>query len=87
MLIELNPEQKRVLDRAAQSGMNPAEVLDQAFAVVEEQLKSRDRMLADRETVAAHIAEGFEQAQRGELIDGDQVVRILQERRAKRQVA
>ena len=34
MILELKPAQQRVLDRAAQSGMSPEEVLDQAFAVI-----------------------------------------------------
>ena len=41
-------------------------------------------MLTEREAIAAHIAEGFAQAERGELIDPEEAIRILQERRAKR---
>jgi hypothetical protein len=41
-------------------------------------------MLGQREEVAAHIAAGFGQAERGELIDGDAVVEILRKRRAER---
>jgi hypothetical protein len=41
-------------------------------------------MLTEREAIAAHIAEGFAQAERGELIDAEEAVRILRERRAKR---
>ena len=41
-------------------------------------------MLGQREEVAAHIAAGFEQAERGELIDGDAVIKILRQRRAER---
>ena len=41
-------------------------------------------MLKEREAIAAHIAEGFAQAERGELIDPEEAIRILQERRAKR---
>jgi predicted transcriptional regulator len=41
-------------------------------------------MLTEREAIAAHIAEGFAQAERGELIDAEGAVRILRERRAKR---
>ena len=37
MILELKPEQQKVLDRAAQSGMSPEDVLDQAFAVIHEQ--------------------------------------------------
>jgi predicted transcriptional regulator len=41
-------------------------------------------MLEQREAVAAYIAEGFAQAQRGELIDGDTVLEVLRQRRAPR---
>jgi predicted transcriptional regulator len=87
MMIELKPEQQEVLDHAAKSGMSPDEVLDQAFAVIHEQHKNGDWMLAEREAVAAHVAEGFAQAERGELVDAEEAVRILRERRAKRQLA
>jgi predicted transcriptional regulator len=42
---------------------------------------------ADHETIAAQIEEGFAQAERGELVDADQAIQILQERRAKRRIA
>ena len=87
MIIEIKPEQQKVLDRAAQSGMSPEEVLDQAFAIIHEQYWNGDWMLADREAIAAHIAEGFAQAERGELIDPDRAIQILQEHRAKRRIA
>ena len=87
MMIELKPEQQNVLDRAARSGMSPDEVLDQAFAVIQEQQKNGEWMLAEREAVAAHVAEGFAQAERGELVDAEEAARILRERRAKRKIA
>jgi predicted transcriptional regulator len=84
MMLELKPEQQKVLERAARSGMSPDELLDQAFAVIDEQHSNGEWMLAERETVAAHIAEGFAQAKRGELLDADEAARVLRERRAKR---
>ena len=86
MTIELKPEQQRVIDLAVQSGayQNPSEVLDQAFEIIREQLDLEDWMLGQREGVAAHIAVGFAQAERGELIDGDAVLEILRQRRAER---
>jgi predicted transcriptional regulator len=84
MMIELKPEQQKVLDRAARSGMSPDELLDQAFAVINEQHSNGDWMLKEREAVAGHLAEGFAQAERGELVDSDEAARILRERRAKR---
>jgi hypothetical protein len=69
MIFELKPAQQKVLDRAARSGMSPEDMLDQAFAVIQEQYRNEDLLLADREAIAAQIAEGFAQAERGELRD------------------
>ena len=79
MILELKPDQERVLDQAARSGMSPEEVLDQAFAVIQEQYRNEDWMLADKEAIAAQIEEGFAQAERGELVVAEQAVRILQD--------
>jgi antitoxin ParD1/3/4 len=86
MTIDLKPEQQRVLDLAVQSGAysNPGEVLDQAFAIIREQLELEDWMVVQREAVVAHIEKGFAQAERGELIDGDVAVETLRQRRAER---
>lgn len=84
-MLELKPEQQQLLDQAARSGMSADEVLDQAFAVVKEQYRSASWMQS--EAVAAQIAEGFQQAERGELIDGGEAARMLAERRAQRQIA
>jgi Arc/MetJ-type ribon-helix-helix transcriptional regulator len=86
MTIDLKPEQQRVIDLAVKSGayQNPSEVLDQAFEIIREQLDLEDWMLGQREEVAAHIAGGFAEAERGDLIDGDAVVEILRQRRAER---
>jgi len=45
------------------------------------------RPLAGKDTIAAQIDENFEQTQRGELMDADDAVRILQDRHAKRRIA
>ena len=87
MMVHLKPEQQAVLERAAQSGMSPEELIDQAFALIDEQQKHGGWMLAERESVAAHISEGFAQAERGELLDGDEARRILAERRTNRSPA
>lgn len=86
MTIDLKPEQQRVIDLAVQSGayQDPGEVLDQAFEIIREQLDLEDWMLAQREEIAVHIAAGFAQAERGELIDGDTAVEILRRRRTER---
>jgi len=87
MIIELKPAHQKVLDQAARSGMSPEEVLDQAFAVIGEQHRSADWMLADKGAIAARIEEGFAQAERGELVDAEQVSSILEDRRANRRIA
>ncbi len=87
MLVELKPEQQRILERAARSGMSPDEVLDQAFAVIEDQFENEEWLLASQKQISEQIDQGFEQSERGELYDPEEAIRILKERRAKRQVA
>jgi predicted transcriptional regulator len=87
MNLELKPAQQMVLDQAVRSGMSPEEVIDQAFAVIQEQYRNDDWMLADKEAIAAHIEEGFAQAERGELVDAEQAAHILHDRRSKRHIA
>jgi predicted transcriptional regulator len=87
MILELKPEQQKVLDRAARSGMSPEEVLDQAFAVIHEQYRNEEWMQAEREVIAAHIAQGFAQAERGELTDGEEALRALRDRRSAKRIA
>ena len=86
MTISLKPEQQRVVDLAIQSGayQNPGEVIDQALAIIREQLELEDWMLERREVVAAQIESGFAQAERGELMDGDAAVELFRRRRAER---
>ena len=86
MVIDLKPEQQRIIDQAVQSGnfRDPAEVVDQAFAIIREQVDLGDWMLEQREAVATHIERGFAQAERGELTDRDALVEVLQQRRARR---
>ena len=84
MVIDLKPEQQRVIDLAVGSGayQNPGEVIDQAIEIIREQLDLKDWMLERREAIAASIETGFAQAERGELIDGDTALQMLRQRRA-----
>jgi len=86
MTIDLKPEQQRLIDLAVASGAyrDPSEVLEQAFEIIREQLQLEDWMVEVRERVASHIRVGFEQAERGELIDGDVAIETLRQRRAER---
>jgi predicted transcriptional regulator len=87
MILELNSDRQKLLERAAQSGMSPEEALDQAFAVIREQHIYDDWILAERDAITAQIAEGFEQAERGDLIEAEQAARLLKDRREKRRIA
>ena len=86
MAIDLKPEQQRVIDLAVGSGayQNPGEVLDQALEIIREQLELEDWMFEQRVSVNAHIEQGFAEADRGELIDGDAAIAMLRQRRADR---
>ncbi len=86
MTIDLKPEQQRVIDLAVQSGayQNAGEVLDQAFEIIREQLDLEDWMLEQRKEVAAQVATGYAQAERGESIDEDAALAMLRKRRAER---
>jgi len=86
MTIELKPEHQRTIELAIQSGayQDPGEVLDQAFDILGEQLRLEDWMTGQREALASQIATGFAQAERGELMDGDEALAMLRQRRAER---
>lgn len=86
MVIDLKPEQQRVIDFAVGSGAyrDPGEVLDHALEIIREQLDLEDWMIERRDAVAAHIETGFAQAERGELIDAEAALGMLRQRRAAR---
>ena|SRR5205807_2144324 len=86
MTFDLKPEQQRVIDLAVGSGayQNPGEILDQAFEIIREQLDLEDWMLEQKESIAAHIEQGFAQAECGELMDGDAAIEMLRRRRVER---
>jgi Arc/MetJ-type ribon-helix-helix transcriptional regulator len=85
MTIDLKPEQ--VLDLAVQSGAyrDRDEVLAQAFEIIREQIQLQEWMLERRHELAGHIAAGFAQAERGELMDGEAALELLRKRRSERQ--
>jgi Arc/MetJ-type ribon-helix-helix transcriptional regulator len=86
MTIELKPEQQQIMDLAIQSGAfhDPGEVLDQAFELIREQIDSSDWLIEERDAIAAQIATGFAQAERGELIESDVAIELLRQRRLGR---
>jgi hemoglobin-like flavoprotein len=87
VIIELKPEHQQILNRAIQSGLSQEEALDQAFTLLAGQFQNEEWLVANAEEIRAQIERGFTQSERGELVDGDEAVRILRERRAKRNVA
>jgi Arc/MetJ-type ribon-helix-helix transcriptional regulator len=86
MTIELKPEHQRTIELAVQSGAyrDFNEVLDQAFDILREQLRFEDWMGKEREGLASQIATGFAQADRGELMDSEEALTLLRQRRAER---
>jgi putative addiction module CopG family antidote len=87
MTIELKPEQQRMIDLAIKSGAyhDSDEVIATALSMLAEDGEDAAERLAERrEAVATRIAEGFAQAERGELMDGDAAVEMLRQRRAER---
>jgi Arc/MetJ-type ribon-helix-helix transcriptional regulator len=72
MPIELRPELQALIQKRMESGAfsNPEEVIERAleFLATEE-----DWLAANRSEIAAQIQEGWDEAMRGELIDGDDV--------------
>jgi antitoxin ParD1/3/4 len=86
MTIDLKPEQQRVIELAVQSGayQNAGEILDQAFEIIREQLDLEDWMVEQRREVAEHVAAGYAQAERGELMEQDAALEMLRKRRAAR---
>jgi Arc/MetJ-type ribon-helix-helix transcriptional regulator len=85
MTIELKPEHQRTIELAVQSGAyrDFNEVLDQAFDILREQLRFEDWMGKEREGLASQIATGFAQAERGELMDSEEALTLLRQRRAE----
>jgi len=86
MVIDFKPEQQQIIDRAIESGAyrKSREVLDQALELIREQLDVESWTLENRNELAAHIERGFAESERGELIDGDNLIETLRRRRAER---
>jgi hypothetical protein len=87
MILELKPEQQKILEQAIQGGMTQEEVLDQAFAIIQAQHEMDGWFAENHDEIVAHIEQGYAEAQRGELLDPDEVRRMLQERRETRETA
>jgi predicted transcriptional regulator len=87
MILELKPEHQRILEQEILSGRTQEEILDRAFAIMQVQHDVDEWMLTNREELAAQIDEGVAQAKAGDLVDAEDVIRILREDRTLRQSA
>jgi antitoxin ParD1/3/4 len=78
MTVELKPETEALIHKRIESGAfsSPAEVIERAleFLNVEE-----DWLAENRDEIAAGIQEGWEEAQTGDLADGEQVRAEMQQ--------
>jgi antitoxin ParD1/3/4 len=82
MNVSLTPELERLVAEKVESGMygSASEVIRDALRLLQE----RDELRRTRlEELRREITRGLEQADRGELIDGEQVFRELRQRNAE----
>jgi Arc/MetJ-type ribon-helix-helix transcriptional regulator len=79
--MQLTPEQERRIEALVSSGAysTAEEALDAALHALEYVSDRAEWPQTDLETISAHIEEGCRQAERGELIDGDEARRQIQE--------
>ena len=83
MTIHLKPEMEALVQKDVNRG--PYQSVDDFVERAVELLHEQEEWLAkNRAEIAAQIEHGFAQAERGELIDGDQAVILLRERRESR---
>ena len=83
MNVELTPDLEALVQRKVESGHydNPSAVVEAALRL----LLERDRLLdAQRQRLRGALAEGLAQADRGELLDGPEVVAELRDRLRRR---
>jgi antitoxin ParD1/3/4 len=82
MNVSLTPELERLVAEKVKSGMygSASEVIREALRLLQERDELRRARL---EELRREIARGLEQADRGELIDGEQVFRELRQRNAE----
>ena len=90
--IVIPPELQALVDKRLATGSyeNAEDVLRRALEAqdAEEDWTDEEQLTEDeRRAIADHIEEGFQQAERGELIDGDQVRLELAELREQRRKA
>jgi antitoxin ParD1/3/4 len=79
MTIHLKPELEALINEDVERG--PYQSADEYVAQAVQMLHAHERSLAeDRAEIAAKIEQGFAQAERGELVDGEEAFRQLRQR-------
>jgi putative addiction module CopG family antidote len=83
MTIHLKPELQALIQKDVQRG--PYESADEFVERAVKLLHEQEEWVSEnRAEIAAQVEHGFAQAERGELIDGEEAVRRLRERRKGR---
>ena len=83
MNYDLTPEQQRFIEATVRSGRfrNASEVLREGLQLlIEREAAEKRRHDAWKEDVRRRVEEGWQQLERGEVVDGETVFRDLQER-------
>jgi antitoxin ParD1/3/4 len=83
MTVHLKPELEALIKKDVQRGpyQSADEFVERAVQLLHEQ---EEWFSENQDEIAAKIEHGFAEAKRGELINADDAVRILQERREAR---
>ena len=86
MNVNLTPELERLIQEKVASGLynNQSEVVREALRLLEQQDRLRELHMV---RLRAALAEGLEQAERGEALDGEEVIREMREFLRERQRA
>lgn len=87
MILELKPEHQEILEKVIRSGKTQEEALDRAFEILRAQSEMDDWMIENHEEISEKLQRGFEQSERGELIDDEDAIRMLEQRHAQKQIA
>jgi putative addiction module CopG family antidote len=84
MTVHLKPELEAMIQADVERGLYPS--VDEFVERAVKNLHEQEEWLAhDRDVIAEQIEHGFAQAERGELVDGDGLPKLLRARRAARQ--
>ena len=79
MTIHLKPEVEALIQKDVERG--PYQSADEFVAMAVQMLHEHEQWLADNgANIAAKIEHGFAQAERGELVDGEEAFRQLRQR-------